>query len=131
MMKPEENLLSHSIHDINFLYSLLFQGTDTQRILMSSATLKIPSAELERLNDTNVFQTTPDLDNRLYPHLEYTTDEQRLTGLSKRALSDRGETRLWSDPPALRLAEGPTPLMGRLQVYHRGQWRSVCTNSRK
>ena len=36
-----------------------------------------------------------------------------------------------ADIPTVRLVEGPTPLVGRLQIYHRGHWRSVCTNSRK
>ena len=35
------------------------------------------------------------------------------------------------DLPSVRLTEGPSPLIGRLQIYHRGQWRSVCSNSRK
>lgn len=30
-----------------------------------------------------------------------------------------------------RLVDGPSPLAGRLQIYHEGKWRSVCTNSRK
>ncbi|XP_046838795.1 protein bark beetle [Vespa crabro] len=30
----------------------------------------------------------------------------------------------------VRLVDGPSPLEGRLQLFHRGQWRSVCTNSR-
>uniref|UniRef100_A0A0K8VVP7 Neurotrypsin n=1 Tax=Bactrocera latifrons TaxID=174628 RepID=A0A0K8VVP7_BACLA len=29
-----------------------------------------------------------------------------------------------------RLVDGPTPLEGRLQLYHKGSWRDVCTNSR-
>ncbi|XP_055710937.1 protein bark beetle [Phlebotomus papatasi] len=29
-----------------------------------------------------------------------------------------------------RLVDGPTPLEGRLQIFHKGKWRSVCTNSR-
>ncbi|XP_054741886.1 protein bark beetle isoform X1 [Anastrepha obliqua] len=29
-----------------------------------------------------------------------------------------------------RLVDGPTPLEGRLQIYHKGTWRDVCTNSR-
>ncbi|OWR46233.1 Neurotrypsin [Danaus plexippus plexippus] len=32
--------------------------------------------------------------------------------------------------PAIRLVDGPSILAGRLQLLHRGQWRSVCTNSR-
>lgn len=31
----------------------------------------------------------------------------------------------------VRLVDGPTPLEGRLQLFHQGKWRSVCTNSRK
>lgn len=30
-----------------------------------------------------------------------------------------------------RLVDGPSPLAGRLQMFHDGKWRSVCTNSRK
>lgn len=30
-----------------------------------------------------------------------------------------------------RLVDGPSPLAGRLQMFHQGKWRSVCTNSRK
>lgn len=30
-----------------------------------------------------------------------------------------------------RLVDGPSPLAGRLQLFHEGKWRSVCTNSRK
>jgi hypothetical protein len=33
--------------------------------------------------------------------------------------------------PTLRLVDGPSPLAGRLQVLYKGNWRSVCTNSRK
>lgn len=33
--------------------------------------------------------------------------------------------------PALRLVDGLSPLSGRLQMFHLGHWRSVCTNSRK
>ncbi|KAK6621229.1 hypothetical protein RUM43_011535 [Polyplax serrata] len=32
--------------------------------------------------------------------------------------------------PEIRLVDGPSILEGRLQIYHRGKWRSVCTNSR-
>ncbi|XP_011334038.1 protein bark beetle isoform X2 [Ooceraea biroi] len=32
--------------------------------------------------------------------------------------------------PLIRLVDGPSPLAGRLQLFHRGDWRSVCTNSR-
>ncbi|KAK2577430.1 hypothetical protein KPH14_003537 [Odynerus spinipes] len=32
--------------------------------------------------------------------------------------------------PTVRLVDGPSPLEGRLQLFHRGHWRSVCTNSR-
>lgn len=33
--------------------------------------------------------------------------------------------------PDVRLVDGPSPLTGRLQVRHLGEWHSVCTNSRK
>lgn len=33
--------------------------------------------------------------------------------------------------PDIRLVDGPSILVGRVQLLHRGQWRSVCTNSRK
>lgn len=33
--------------------------------------------------------------------------------------------------PDIRLVDGPSILAGRVQLLHRGQWRSVCTNSRK
>lgn len=32
--------------------------------------------------------------------------------------------------PDIRLVDGPSILVGRVQLLHRGQWRSVCTNSR-
>ncbi|CAH2236667.1 jg20886 [Pararge aegeria aegeria] len=32
--------------------------------------------------------------------------------------------------PDIRLVDGPSILAGRVQLRHRGQWRSVCTNSR-
>ncbi|XP_046962256.1 protein bark beetle [Vanessa cardui] len=32
--------------------------------------------------------------------------------------------------PDIRLVDGPSILAGRVQLLHRGQWRSVCTNSR-
>ncbi|XP_020286537.1 protein bark beetle isoform X2 [Pseudomyrmex gracilis] len=35
-----------------------------------------------------------------------------------------------TSPPLIRLVDGPSPLTGRLQLFHRGHWRSVCTNSR-
>lgn len=31
----------------------------------------------------------------------------------------------------IRLVDGPTPVEGRLQLFHKGAWRSVCSNSRK
>lgn len=34
-------------------------------------------------------------------------------------------------PPSIRLVDGPTPYEGRLELLHRGDWRAVCTNSRK
>nr|KAF7437889.1 hypothetical protein H0235_000280 [Vespula pensylvanica] len=33
-------------------------------------------------------------------------------------------------PAIVRLVDGPSPLEGRLQLFHQDQWRSVCTNSR-
>ncbi|XP_067009482.2 protein bark beetle [Anabrus simplex] len=33
-------------------------------------------------------------------------------------------------PPSLRLVDGPSIVTGRLQLLHRGEWRSVCSNSR-
>ncbi|CAG0896137.1 unnamed protein product [Darwinula stevensoni] len=30
----------------------------------------------------------------------------------------------------VRLVDGPSPAVGRLQLYHKSKWRSVCTNSR-
>lgn len=33
--------------------------------------------------------------------------------------------------PSIRLVDGPSPLTGRLQIFYRKVWRSVCTNSRK
>lgn len=33
--------------------------------------------------------------------------------------------------PDVRLVDGPSPLTGRLQVRHLGEWHSICTNSRK
>ena len=35
------------------------------------------------------------------------------------------------EPRSIRLVDGPTPFEGRLQLLHRGEWRAVCTNSRK
>ncbi|XP_069940275.1 protein bark beetle isoform X3 [Cherax quadricarinatus] len=32
--------------------------------------------------------------------------------------------------PSLRLVDGPTPLQGRLQIFYKNKWRSICTNSR-
>ncbi|XP_045480313.1 protein bark beetle isoform X1 [Harmonia axyridis] len=32
--------------------------------------------------------------------------------------------------PDIRLVDGPTILAGRLQLKHKGEWRSVCTNSK-
>lgn len=31
----------------------------------------------------------------------------------------------------IRLVDGPSPVAGRMQLFHQGIWRSVCTNSRK
>ncbi|XP_057327444.1 protein bark beetle isoform X2 [Microplitis mediator] len=31
---------------------------------------------------------------------------------------------------SIRLVDGPSPLEGRVQLFHKGLWRSVCTNSR-
>jgi hypothetical protein len=38
-----------------------------------------------------------------------------------------------SDPIEVRarLVDGPNPLAGRLQIFNKGKWRSVCSNSRK
>ncbi|XP_042893640.1 protein bark beetle-like [Penaeus japonicus] len=33
--------------------------------------------------------------------------------------------------PGLRLVDGPTPLQGRLQIFYKDKWRSICSNSRK
>ncbi|KAK4322844.1 hypothetical protein Pmani_006428 [Petrolisthes manimaculis] len=32
--------------------------------------------------------------------------------------------------PSLRLVDGPTPMQGRLQIFYKHKWRSICTNSR-
>lgn len=32
--------------------------------------------------------------------------------------------------PSLRIVDGPTPMQGRLQIYYKDKWRSICTNSR-
>ncbi|XP_055855042.1 protein bark beetle isoform X1 [Episyrphus balteatus] len=55
------------------------------------------------------------------------TSTRRIT-LTSRDSSNR----VFPDPEELgaRLVDGPTPLEGRLQIFHKGQWRSVCTNSR-
>ncbi|XP_041988464.1 protein bark beetle isoform X2 [Aricia agestis] len=37
------------------------------------------------------------------------------------------KTKQW---PNIRLVDGPSILSGRVQLLHKGQWRSVCTNSR-
>lgn len=34
-------------------------------------------------------------------------------------------------PLLIRLVDGSTPFEGRLELFHRGDWRAVCTNSRK
>ncbi|XP_012276535.1 protein bark beetle isoform X2 [Orussus abietinus] len=34
------------------------------------------------------------------------------------------------EPRSIRLVDGPSPLEGRLQLLHQGEWRSVCSNSR-
>ncbi|XP_015594324.1 protein bark beetle isoform X2 [Cephus cinctus] len=34
------------------------------------------------------------------------------------------------EPRSIRLVDGPSPLEGRLQLLHQGEWRAVCTNSR-
>ncbi|XP_025830817.1 protein bark beetle [Agrilus planipennis] len=34
------------------------------------------------------------------------------------------------DLPLIRLVDGPSILEGRVQLFHNGKWRSVCTNSR-
>ncbi|XP_076628397.1 C-type lectin domain-containing protein bark beetle [Colletes latitarsis] len=33
-------------------------------------------------------------------------------------------------PLSIRLVDGPTPYEGRLELFHRNEWRAVCTNSR-
>ncbi|XP_054002830.1 protein bark beetle [Hylaeus anthracinus] len=33
-------------------------------------------------------------------------------------------------PLSIRLVDGPTPFEGRLELFHRNEWRAVCTNSR-
>lgn len=38
---------------------------------------------------------------------------------------------LAKEVPDLRLVDGPSILAGRVQLLHKGEWRSVCTNSRK
>ncbi|XP_031785209.1 protein bark beetle isoform X2 [Nasonia vitripennis] len=35
-----------------------------------------------------------------------------------------------AEPRLVRLVDGPSPLEGRLQILHKGEWRSVCSNSR-
>ncbi|KAF5304533.1 hypothetical protein FQA39_LY09584 [Lamprigera yunnana] len=34
------------------------------------------------------------------------------------------------ESPSIRLVDGPSILAGRIQLLHKGKWRSVCTNSR-
>ncbi|XP_043270872.1 protein bark beetle isoform X2 [Venturia canescens] len=34
------------------------------------------------------------------------------------------------EPRSIRLVDGSSPLEGRIQLLHQGEWRSVCTNSR-
>lgn len=40
-------------------------------------------------------------------------------------------TELNAEGRKLRLVDGDTPWQGRLQLFHGGSWRAVCTNSRK
>lgn len=50
--------------------------------------------------------------------------DAQITLISTETLSEQ------IDPPTIRLVDGQTPLDGRLELFHRGSWRSICTNSR-
>lgn len=48
------------------------------------------------------------------------------------------EPQLWSEPeeyssgwPEVRLVDGDSIVEGRLQIFYKEKWRSVCTNSKK
>ncbi|KAL1117916.1 hypothetical protein AAG570_004229, partial [Ranatra chinensis] len=53
------------------------------------------------------------------------TPEQRIL------LTSAKEPPTTPSSPQLRLVDGPSVLSGRLQVFHNGKWRSVCSNSRR
>lgn len=123
---------------------------------MTSVTLKVPP-QIERLS--NLSSSTYLNNHHSYPGVQYSTDTDptpvpvgpslpasasTLSGdifgnftpvsvqygnnvVTKRAINPRDS----EDMPAVRLVEGLSPLMGRLQVFYRDDWRSVCTNSRK
>lgn len=59
------------------------------------------------------------------------TPEQKitLTTLTHSGYNDAGS--ITPEDMGARLVDGPSPLAGRLQLFHQGKWRSVCTNSRK
>lgn len=104
-----------------------------------STSIKTPPRNPGRLNTHRNFN----YDRNFYPTVEYTTDAGRnvqplnnsefgnenSTDSSINAIRNQRST--GDGIYTVRLTEGPSPLMGRLQIYHRGQWRSVCTNSRK
>ncbi|XP_046609560.1 protein bark beetle isoform X2 [Neodiprion virginianus] len=52
------------------------------------------------------------------------TPEQPVVFTSAETQSTQPEAR------SIRLVDGPSPLEGRLQLLHQGEWRAVCTNSR-
>lgn len=58
------------------------------------------------------------------PDRKITLTSQQNTGYGDNILPEPEEV-------AARLVDGPSPLQGRLQIYYKGSWRSVCTNSRK
>ncbi|CAD7079360.1 unnamed protein product [Hermetia illucens] len=57
------------------------------------------------------------------PDRKITLTSQQNTGYGDNILPEPEEV-------AARLVDGPSPLQGRLQIYYKGSWRSVCTNSR-
>lgn len=62
---------------------------------------------------------------------EQGTPDQKITFTTQPNSGYENTPRIEPQEAGARLVDGPSPVAGRLQLFHQGKWRSVCTNSRK
>lgn len=69
--------------------------------------------------------------NAFFSYFVQGTADQRITFTTQPNSGYAEVTAVQPKELGARLVDGPSPLAGRLQLYHADRWRSVCTNSRK